>query len=379
MNLSAVFSDKLADEYSDIEDDGDFTNIMKASADIDKIAYQNDIKVMQYEQLSKLIDTIQHCGIDKSLLYMFNKNNELSTVTHVSLPSLEDFTSIDQNTCNQVIEGLSFAGDESFANMMGDLSMAMIEDFIKPFSAGYRWLQSLNDYSGAIEKVKDRLNTLKKNKNVPLQGNLNAPDMQQFKKALQIADTDSYREQANTLMKNLTNNKFFGYPEKAQSAARQLRKMAAEIDAKYELIDNLLSTSVKNYNTLNLDRLKVSDVEDTADKIFERLNNVKHADKTYPGYWKIGTTSLDAMFHAGWKMGDIFTSLSTFLRGIPTTAGAILMSPTIFSLYWNRGVIGIATNGWRVLSKSADLDYHIFSRFRFTLNRILYHNLKDLV
>ena len=136
--------------------------------------------------------------------------------------------------------------------------------------------------------------------------------------------------------------------------------MAAEIDAKYELIDNLLSTSVKNYNTLNLDRLKVSDVEDTADKIFERLNNVKHADKTYPGYWKIGTTSLDAMFHAGWKMGDVFTSLSTFLSGIPTTAGAILMSPTIFSLYWNRGVIGIATNGWRVLSKSADLDYHIF-------------------
>ena len=63
MNLSAVFSDKLADEYSDIEDDGDFTNIMKASADIDKIAYQNDIKVMRYEQLSKLIDTIQHCGI----------------------------------------------------------------------------------------------------------------------------------------------------------------------------------------------------------------------------------------------------------------------------------------------------------------------------
>lgn len=66
MNLSAVFSDKLADEHSDIEDDGDFTNIMKASADIDKIAYQNDIKVMQYKQLSKLIDTIQHCGIDKS-------------------------------------------------------------------------------------------------------------------------------------------------------------------------------------------------------------------------------------------------------------------------------------------------------------------------
>lgn len=50
-----------------------------------------------------------------------------------------------------------------------------------------------------------------------------------------------------------------------------------------------------------------------------------------------------------------------------------------FTNYWNRGVIGIATNGWRVLSKSADLDYHIFSRFRFTLNRILYHNLKDLV
>lgn len=26
-----------------------------------------------------------------------------------------------------------------------------------------------------------------------------------------------------------------------------------------------------------------------------------------------------------------------------------------FTNYWNRGVIGIATNGWRVLSKSADL------------------------
>lgn len=46
------------------EADIDFTETMKARSAIDEIAAQADFKIMQYEQLQSLIDTIKHCGND---------------------------------------------------------------------------------------------------------------------------------------------------------------------------------------------------------------------------------------------------------------------------------------------------------------------------
>lgn len=85
------------------------------------------------------------------------------------------------------------------------------------------------------------------------------------------------------------------------------------------------------------------------------------------------------MMHAGWKIGDFISAIVAFVKGIQPTTSPVLLTPSMISAYWYKGVIGISTNGWRVLSKSADLDYHIFFRFKSTLNKILYHNLRDLI
>ena len=72
--------------YDDVVDD-----VAMNRAEIQRIADLQDHTTYQVMEVYKLINTLKFCGVDRSILFMYNKNNELSKLGGVVLPSLEDY------------------------------------------------------------------------------------------------------------------------------------------------------------------------------------------------------------------------------------------------------------------------------------------------
>lgn len=376
--FSAVFSDSLKDDLeAEDSEDNDFTEEMKARLAINEIVKQNDFKIMKYEQLSSLIDTIKHCGIDKSILYMFNKDNQLSTVTNTYLPSIEDFASIDSDTCNKVINGLMIAGNETFLNGVGlngvgEFAKALFDDFLKPFRAGQRWLQSLKNHKDDIDKVHKYCDIIKQNKYAKLSGTLNIPDAKRFADALAAGNTSLLRNEANMMMRYVADweRPLFLDDKRSITYANKMRKLCSQLSIIEENVNNILDTSAENITETDLSKIHLQDYLSIADKIFDRISDLEDINRKYPGYWKIGIANGSNL-----SIQKFAAALMQFSEKMSAGEKLFAWGPTMIFTWFHRGIIGTASNGWKALSQTSDIDWHIFYKFKHA-TRLISERLK---
>lgn len=90
MNMFEFYSG-IESRQSPETDAETFDDVAMNRAEIQRIADIQDHNTYQLMEVYKLINTLKSCGVDRSILFMYNKNNELSKLSGVVLPSLEDY------------------------------------------------------------------------------------------------------------------------------------------------------------------------------------------------------------------------------------------------------------------------------------------------
>lgn len=342
-------------DYDNVVDD-----VAMSRAEVQRVADLQDHTAYQVMEVYKLINTLKSCGVDKSILFMYNKNNELSELSGVALPSLEDYdngsrvsdkdidTMISNICAHDGIIAMEGADVEGFVN-------ACIDDLIKPYTAGYRWFQSISSQHTKIaDRIKSYLENLKANKQTKLSGNAKLIAFNTLKNYLSNKTTE-YRKEANKLIKDINAGRT-GLKDSVNSADR-MREMRNELRSN---IDDI-KKSVNSDSRINTDlsKINISDYIKLGEQIIDRLEEISTMNKTYDGFWYTG-------FASG-KLHFILKHLVIKLWGLAINFAIPLK---LASVYVHRGVIGTASVGWLVLTLTVDAD--------MILARAIEHDLKEI-
>lgn len=331
-------------------------------AEIQRIADIQDHNTYQLMEVYKLINTLKSCGVDRSILFMYNKNNELSKLSGVVLPSLEDYDNgsrVSDSDVNTMIGNIcQNAGIIAMeGNQFGDFFKAYYDDFLKPFRAGWRWFQSMSTQPTKLAgRIESYLENLKANQRTKLSGSADLIAFNTLKRHL-TNKTNEYRKEANKLIKSL--NEGHVTLEDSVDCADRMREMRDAVRS--DIADIRGSTNATARNKTDLSRISISDYIKLGEQTIERLKEISKMNETYDGFWYTG--------YSTGKLHYLFTSLanSFILTGAAIAEGNVMY---MASVYIHRGVISTASVGWQVLTLTVDAD--------MVLARAIAHNLKEI-
>lgn len=349
---SITAPDIVQSGYDDVVDD-----VAMNRAEIQHIADLHDHTTYQVMEVYKLINTLKVCGVDRSILFMYNKNNELSKLGGVVLPSLEDYDNgsrVSEKDIDTMISNLcTNAGIVAMeGNQFGDYFKAYYDDFLKPFRAGWRWFQSMStEHTKLAGRIESYLENLKANQRTKLSGKADLVALNTLKRHLTNKNTE-YRKEANKLIKEL--NEGHVTLEESVDSADRMREMRDEIRSNIDDIKG--STNASARISTDLSKVHINDYIKLGEQTIDRLKEISKMNETYDGFWYTG--------YSTGKLHYIFTVLGNSLIAV---GGASIYAASVLI---HRGVISTVSVGWQVLTLTVDSD--------MVLARAIAHNLKEL-
>lgn len=338
--------DEIGDETSSLADD---------TANLMYIINMNEVKLMKMNNFYQLVDTIRTCGIDKSVLFLYNRNNQLASITGVPLPSIEEFDNgyrVSDSTSKLVAEKLIVSME---GNEFGDTLKAYYDDLLKPFRAGYRWYQSLSDEVGRLKaRILAYIDILEEHKSSKLQGNEEIVSIASFKRAISN-DVTKMRDRANSIL--LSAGKTDWKNDEAIEYADDMREIRDKV--RHEKAS--ISEAMRARTDTDLSRLSVSELINIGKQAVERCDSIIKMNQTYPGFWVQGynTGKVHGYLSGilpGWSHA-LFSVLSGLTLNAQLVAGAHIGNAIHqLSVYFHRGIISACSVGWQVLSLTVDVD-----------------------
>ena len=362
-------------------------DVIADSVDADRAELQRVIdyklhEVYQVMQFDNLLKTIQNCGIDKSFLYMYNRNGELSNQTTVYLPSLEEFddgyrlTKSETSTLiNDLVRNTYLPGMEG--NVIADYFRAWIDEILMPFRAGWRWFQSIHSKAGKLQRaIEQYLVELKEMQRKDKRPNYNTTDAAEYiqgetnsktiticslatlKKYMKDDRISTIRKEANIIISQL-NEGVYAYSSAVDSADR----MRTLRDDTRELIKEV-SSAVKDKNDIKLSSINITDAIKLGEAAIKHLEDIQKMDKTYNGFW-----------YSGWSVGKLHTIASAILPPVAPVGASQTVAPMglgiqAVSVFIHRGVISTASVGWQTLTLTVDAEICVCKEVERLLSRV---------
>ena len=366
----------------DADDDTTTDSVDIDRAELQRITDYKLHEVYQVMQFDNLLKTIQNCGIDKSFLYMYNRNGELSNQTTVYLPSLEEFddgyrlTKSETSTLiNDLVRNTYLPGMEG--NVVADYFRAWVDEILMPFRAGWRWFQSIHSKAGKLQRaIEEYLAGLKEMQRKGKRPNYNETDAAEYvrgetdsktiticslatlKKYMKDDRISTIRKEANIIINQL-NEGVYAYESAVDSADRMrtLRNDTRELMRE-------VSSAVKDKNELKLASINIADVIKLGEAAIKHLEDIQKMDKTYNGFW-----------YSGWSVGKLHTIASAILPpvapvGVSQTVLPIGLGVHAVSVFIHRGVISTASVGWQTLTLTVDAEIRVCKEVERLLSRV---------
>lgn len=330
-------------------------------AELQRIIDLEDHNTYQLMEIDKLVNTIKQCGIDRSILCMYNQNNELSQLGGVRLPSLEEFDSgyrVSKYDVDTIVNNIqNKAGIIAMeGNFFGDYFKAYYDDFLKPFRAGWRWFQSMSSQPTRLAgRIESYVENLKSNQRAKLSGTVELVAYNTLKRHLTNKTTD-YREEANKIIKDMNEGHFS--LEDAVANADRLREIRDEVRSTIDDIKGSTRTNARSKTDLS--RISISDYIKLGEQTIDRLKSISKMNETYDGFW-----------YTGYSSGKLHYIMSCLFGGIPEPTAIVINGVSYtMSVAIHRGVISTASVGWQVLTLTVDAD--------MLLARAIAHNLREI-
>ena len=334
-------------------DADDSITIDSVDADRAELQRVTDYKlheVYQVMQFDNLLKTIQNCGIDRSVLYMYNRNGELANCTNIYIPSLEEFDNgyrLTKDETNQLltdmIHTVYFAGMEHDVNDYDDVQY---DDALKIFRAGWRWFQSISGESGRLAKrIGQYINEIKTS-NITKFNNATAQitRLDVLKKNMDN-DIVKYRKEANDILHDLNKGK-----ESKKDSIENAKRMSKIRDAVQTIRSHVKESVEHEIQDVNISRIPVKDLVKLGEEAIDRLNDVTEMNKTYDGFW-----------HTGFSVGKTY-ALTVIGSGVVGRGPAN---------YRHRGIIVTSSVGWQTLSYTVDADTWLCQAVAKTIRTVL--------
>ena len=332
------------------QDNDDIDSINTDRTELQCIIDRNLHEAYLDTQFSNLLQAIAECGVDRSILYMYNQNDELANCTNIHIPSLEEFDNgyrLTKDETNQLLTDMIhivyFAGMEHNVNNYDDVQY---DDAVKVFRAGWRWFQSISGKSSRLAKHIERCVNEIKASNITKFNNATAQITRlDILKKNMANDIVKYRKEANDILHDLNKGK-----ESKEDSIENAKRMS-KIRSAVQSIRNYVKGSVKyKIQDVNISRIPVNDLVKLGEEAIERLNDVTRMNKTYDGFW-----------HTGFSVGKMHALLAT---------GAGIMGRGSVNYYY-RGIIVTSSVGWQTLSYTVDADIWLCQAVAKTIRAVL--------
>ena len=355
--------------YEQEDDDIDSTD--EARAELQRVIDYKLHEVYQVVQFDNMIKTLENCGVDKSFLYMYNKNGELSNQTTVHLPSLEEFddgyrlTKSETNLLiNDLVKSVYLPGMEG--NVIADYFRAWVDEIMIPFRAGWRWFQSINSKASKLHRALDiyiaDLKEMQRKGKRPSYSTTDAAEYLQgetdsktisicsiatLKKYMNDKRIMNIRKEANTIIKQL-NEGIYQYESAVDCADRMRELRDTTRDIKREI-----STARHDRSKVKLASLDFKELIKLGEDAIKHLEEIQQMDKTYNGFW-----------YTGWSVGKLHTISSLILPPVAPVGALHTVVPmglgiNAISVFIHRGVISTASVGWQTLTLTVDAEIGI--------------------
>ena len=346
----------------------------------------NTLKHNLYQdaEFSNIVNAIRECGVDRSLLFMYNRNNELSRMTNIHIPSLEEFDNGYRLSNNEtdlllcdMIKHVYFAGQESLS--IADVLRAIHTDIVKPYVAGARWFQTIIDNPKKLsDKIEQAIDTIKSSKITKFSDrSISMPPLGNIKK---ILDHDNKLiEEANKLLLDVCNSKIKTDDViDAGTRMREINTLASSYaDTTRSLID--FSTQVK------LSSISPNELIKLGEKAIKKLDGIEKMNKTYPGFFHMGLSVgklqgiISELIPNGLTLANTATLIAQATGQISKlTADLALNSIGRASLITfvmrsigaviNRGYLATSVYGWDALTTSVRADMKVCRLINKILN-----------
>ena len=361
---NTVAQDNVQSDYDNVLDD-----VAMNRAEIQRIADLQDHTAYQVAEIYKLINTLKYCGVDRSILFMYNKNNELSELSGVVLPSLEDYDNgsrvSDKDIDTMISNICAHAGIISMEGIIQNntYAQALVDEIARPFRAGWRWFQSMSEQPTKLaERIEGYLENLKANKRTKLSGNAELIEFNTLKNHL-TNKTTTYRNEANKLIKDLNEGRID--LEESVNSAKRMREIRDEV--KSDIADIKKSVNSDSRVSTDLSRINISDYIKLGEQTIDRLKKISNMNKTYDGFWATEMANTHNQNHL-WNI-NLSLWLNLLLKAIGKS-NILVATPWLASVYIHRGVISTESVGWQVLTLTVDSD--------MILARAVAHNLKEI-
>ena len=358
-NIFNFYSDLTVTENNNLPKNGvlDISQDDEAYANLCSTINTLKHNLYQDAEFSNIVNAISECGLDRSLLFMYNRNNELSRMTSIHIPSLEEFDNGYRLSNNEtdlllcdMIKHVYFAGQEGLS--VSDGFQAILADIASPFIAGARWFQTIVDKPKKLsDKIEHAIDTIKSSKVTKFSDrSISMIPLDNIKKVLNR--NDDLIEEANEILLDVCSGKIKS--DDVIEAGNRMKKIsmlaASNTSATIAYISN---SSVER----KLSSISPNELIKLGEEAIKKLDGIEKMNKTYPGF-----------FHTGWSVGKLHGLLGYLL---PILNGAFNVASIVLkavSAIIHRGYITTAAHGWDALTTAVHSDMRVCNAIAKILN-----------
>lgn len=367
-NVSLLTQNDSSDE-NDFVSEEELDELEESKERLMSVIRSNALNDMQYHNFADLISTIRNCGIDKSILHLYNRDGRLSRLTGVELPSLEALNygeTVPSHVSNLVADKLIIAME---GNAFGDFFRAYYDDWLKPFRAGWRWFKSeVNNANKHKAKIEAYCDVLSSAKNKKLEGTVHSIPINGLKRLLQN-NVSRYLSKADQIMKEINDGHTSG--EDAVEMADQMRDIRDKVRAEFDEIKGACNAK----QDIDLSRVSIADLISIGKEAAKRLDAVAKMDQSYPGFWVTGynTGKIHAIVSGllpGWTHAAETVAYAASGGAAGVFAAGVSSTLHEISVFFHRGVISTCSVGWQVLTITSDADMKLCRTIESLLHEV---------
>lgn len=385
-NIFNFYSDLAVTENNNLPENGvlDISQEDDAYANLCSVIDTLKHNLYQDAEFNNIVNAISECGLDRSLLFMYNRNNELSRMTNIHIPSLEEFDNGYRLSNNEtdlllcdMIKHVYFAGQESLS--ISEVFEAIGADFVKPAMAGIRWFQTIIDKPKKLsDKIEHAIDTIKSSKITKFSDrSISMPSLENIKK---ILDHDNNLiEEANKLLLDVCNGKI--KEDDVIDAGNRMKKIDTLSNSYADTTHRLTNRSTQ----VKLSSISPNELIKLGEKAIKKLDSIEKMNKTYPGFFHMGSSVgklqgiISELIPKGLSAAQCATliaeatgQISKFaaraaLKSIGNVSFITFVIRSIGAVI-NRGYLTTSVYGWRALTVSVSADMRVCNLIAKILN-----------
>lgn len=376
-NILNFYSDLTVTENNNLPKNGILDTSQDDEAYSNLCSTINTLKHNLYQdaEFNNIVNAIRECGLDRSLLFMYNRNNELSRMTSIHIPSLEEFDNGYRLSNNEtdlllcdMIKHVYFAGQESLS--VSAVLEAIYADFVKPYAAGVRWFQTIVDKPKKIsDKIEHAIDTIKSSKVTKFSDrSISMPSLGNIKKILN--HDNNLIEEANKLLLDVCNGKI--KEDDVIEAGDKMRQINIASNSYADTTHSLINFSTE----VKLSSISPNELIKLGEEAIKKLDGIEKMNKTYPGFFRTGMSVgklqgiISELIPRGLSLAQVVTLLaeatgkvSKFVAdaALKSISRANLITFVIRSIgaVINRGYLTTSVYGWSALTTSVRADMKV--------------------